>query len=89
MVLNDPSIPLNPDDARIWNIWEEAVGPAIARNARPSWIRDRVLRVRVSGPIWLQELEFAAEAIRDKLNKALGRKAVNKIEFRLGDPAKR
>ena len=86
-VLSDPSMPFNPDDARIFDLWDRVVGPAISRNARPSWIREGRLRVRVSGPIWLQELEFAAETIRDRLNQALGRRAVEKIEFRLGDPS--
>lgn len=85
-LFNDPALPFNPDDAKIWQIWNDAVGPAIAQNARPSWIRNGRLRVRVSGPIWLQELEFAAETIRDRLNTALGRPAVERIEFRLGDP---
>lgn len=85
-IFNDPALPFNPDDHRIWQIWDDVVGPAIARNARPSWIRDGRLRVRVSGPIWIQELEYAAETIRDRLNEALGRRAVTRIDFRLGDP---
>ena len=86
-ILSDPALPFDPDDARIWQVWDDVVGPAIAGNARPSWIRNGRLRVRVSGPIWLQELEYAAETIRDRLNEALGRRAVQRIEFRLGDPA--
>jgi len=86
-IFHDPSMPFNPEDARIFDLWDGVVGPAISRNARPSWIREGRLRVRVSGPIWLQELEFAGETIRERLNQALGRPAVKKIEFRLGDPS--
>lgn len=85
-IFDDPALPFNPDDHRIWEVWDDVVGPAIARNARPSWIKDGRLRVRVSGPIWLQELEFAAGTIRERLNEALGRPAVTRIDFRLGDP---
>ena len=85
-IFDDPELPFNPDDHRIWEVWDDVVGPGIAQNARPSWIRDGRLRVRVSGPIWLQELEYAAETIRDRLNEALGRRAVTRIDFRLGDP---
>lgn len=85
-LFNDPSLPLNPEDHRIWQVWDGVVGPAVARNARPSWIRNKRLRVRVSGPIWLQELEFVAETIRNRLNEALGRQAIDRIDFRLGDP---
>ena len=83
-VLSDSRLPFNPDDARIWKVWDEVVGAPIARNAQPSWIKDGRLRIKVSDPIWLQELEFAGETIREKLNGKLGRKAVKKIEFRLG-----
>lgn len=82
-LLNDSSLPFNPDDAHIWQIWTEAVGPAIARNASPLWIRKGRLRVKVSDPIWLQELSLAGEVIKEKLNDKLGRRAVEKIEFRL------
>ena len=83
-LLNDPKLPFNPDDGRIWNVWEETVGPAIAQNAQPEWIKKGKLRVRVSDPIWLQELGFVKETIKEKLNRSLGRKAVETIEFRLG-----
>jgi predicted nucleic acid-binding Zn ribbon protein len=83
-LLNDPKLPFNPDDGRIWSIWEETVGSPIARNAQPEWIRGGKLRVRVSDPIWLQELGFVKETIKEKLNKRLDRKAVESIEFRLG-----
>ena len=83
-LLNDPKLPFNPDDGRIWSVWEETVGSAIARNAQPEWIKGGKLRVRVSDPIWLQELGFVKETIKEKLNTNLGRKAVEMIEFRLG-----
>jgi len=83
-LLSDGTLPFNPDDARIWRVWDEVVGPAISSNARPSWIKNGKLKVRVSDPIWLQELEFVEESIREKLNTKLGRKAIDRIEFRIG-----
>jgi len=83
-LLSDGALPFNPDDARIWKVWDEVVGPAISKNARPLWIKDRMLKVTVSDPIWLQELKFVENDIKEKLNKKLGRKAVEKIEFRVG-----
>ena len=83
-LLSDPALPFNPEDARIWEVWDEAVGPAIAAHARPSGVRKGRLRVDVSDPIWIQELEFVKETIKEKLNEKLGRKAVKKIDFRLG-----
>jgi len=82
-LLGDSRLPFNPADGLIWKVWDETVGPAIAKNAQPLWINKGRLRVNVSDPIWLQELSFAEEPIREKLNSKLGRRAVEKIEFRL------
>lgn len=83
-LLSGSNLAFNPADAEIWEIWEEVVGQPIAEHARPSNIRRKKLRVHVSEPIWLQELEFVAETIKEKLNKKLDRNAVEKIIFRLG-----
>ena len=83
-ILDDPGLPFNPDDAFIWKVWDGVVGTAIAKNAQPLWIKEGRLRVKVADPIWLQELGFAEETIKEKLNRKLGRKAVERIEFRLG-----
>lgn len=74
---------INPEDALIWRVWDETIGLGIAENARPLWIRKGRLRVEVSDPIWLQELGMDERNIRDRLNRRLGREAVEKIEFRL------
>jgi predicted nucleic acid-binding Zn ribbon protein len=83
-LMDGDHLPFHPEDAKIWRIWEEAVGPAIAQHAQPLWIKGGRLRVTVSDPIWLQELTFAERQIRDALNQRLGREAVRKIEFRVG-----
>ena len=82
-LLKDARLPFNPDDARIWKVWNDVVGPAIARHAQPHWIKDGRLRVQVSDPIWLQELGFAADDIKQRLNRKLGRTSVERLEFRL------
>jgi predicted nucleic acid-binding Zn ribbon protein len=87
-IFRDSNLPFNPDDAFIWKVWDDAVGPAISKNAHPLWIKDRNLRVAVSDPIWLQELRFVEATMRDKINQKLGRTAVEKIEFRLGSKQK-
>ena len=83
-LFKDKSLPFNPEDANIWKLWDEIVGPAISKHAQPARIKNRKLWVHVSEPIWLQELEFQEETIKQRLNDRLGRKAVDKIEFRLG-----
>jgi len=82
-LLKSADLPFNPEDGLIWRIWDEVAGEAVARNAQPLWVKNRRLRVKVSDPIWLQELSFMEESLRNRLNARLGRKAVEKIEFRL------
>jgi len=82
-ILKDSKLPFNPDDARIWAVWDEVVGPSISKNAQPLWIKHGRLRVNVTDPIWLQELGFLKQNIKEKLNEKLGRDAVRVIEFRL------
>ena len=83
-LLEGTNLPFNPDDARIWEVWNDSVGEAVANHARPAYIKKGLLRVEVTDPIWLQELIFARENIMQKLNENMGREAVSTIEFRLG-----
>jgi predicted nucleic acid-binding Zn ribbon protein len=82
-LFREGGLPFDLDDVRIWQVWEDAVGALIARHARPSWIKKRLLRVTVSDPVWLQELRFQEQEIREKLNQRLGKEVVAKIEFRM------
>ncbi len=83
-LFNNGTLPFDPDDSRIWKVWDEVVGPAIARNAQPLSVRKKKLKVIVPDPIWFQELQFMEQNIREKLNEKLGRQAVEKIDFRVG-----
>ncbi len=83
-LFREGGLPFDLDDVRIWQVWEDAVGAVVARHARPSWIKDRRLRVTVSDPVWLQELRFQEQEIRERLNERLGKEIVKKIEFRMG-----
>ncbi|MDY6882101.1 MAG: DUF721 domain-containing protein [Thermodesulfobacteriota bacterium] len=83
-LFGEGGLPFVPEDADIWKVWEEVVGPVISKSAQPHRIKEGRLRVTVTDPIWLQELEFMEKAIREKLNARLARAAVKRIEFRLG-----
>jgi hypothetical protein len=76
---------MNLDDVRIWQLWDGVVGKRIAQHARPSSIRKGVLMVKVTDSVWLQDLEFMAEMIREKLNSRLQREAIRKIRFKVGE----
>jgi predicted nucleic acid-binding Zn ribbon protein len=72
------------DDYAIWPIWNDVVGKAIARNAQPEKIRNGTLLVKVSSPVWMQQLQFMKEMIAGKLNQRLNAERVKTIFFMVG-----
>src|ERR1041384_5925149 len=73
------------DEYGVWPIWREVVGRTIARNAQPEKIRNGTLFVKVSSPVWMQELQFMKEMIAEKLNQRLqNNAAVKNIFFMVG-----
>ncbi|MEW6428333.1 MAG: DUF721 domain-containing protein [Thermodesulfobacteriota bacterium] len=75
----------------VFSFWKQAVGREIAVHARPDVIRQDVLWVKVSDPIWMQQLHFNKQLLLDKINGRLrGGVAFTDIRFQLGygnDPA--
>ena len=80
-----PSYPVDFEDMKLWKLWDNAVGKKIAKHARPSSIKRGVLVVKVSDSVWVQELEFRAHEIRERINRALQREAIKEIRFRIGE----
>jgi hypothetical protein len=75
---------LKLDAYGVWPIWNEVVGTAIARNAQPEKIRNGTLFVKVSSPVWMQQLQFMKELIAEKLNQRLKGEVVKNIFFMVG-----
>jgi predicted nucleic acid-binding Zn ribbon protein len=73
------------DEYGVWPIWRDVVGEAIARNAQPEKIRHGTLFVKVSSPVWMQELQFMKEMIAEKLNHRLPGEVVKNIFFMVGN----
>jgi hypothetical protein len=71
-------------DYGVWTIWNQAVGSAISRNAQPEKIRNGTLIVKVSSPVWMQQLQFMKEMITAKLNEQLQSNVVKNIFFKVG-----
>jgi len=72
------------DEYGVWPIWNDVVGTTIARNAQPEKIRHGTLFVKVTSPVWMQQLQFMKEMIADKLNQRLDCEAVKNIFFMVG-----
>lgn len=68
----------------IWNIWHDVVGKPVALNAQPEKIRNGTLFVKVSSPVWMQQLQYMKEMIAEKLNQRLRAEVVKNIFFVVG-----
>ncbi len=69
---------------RIWHLWEEAVGEAVAENTRPAAFKGKLLIVHVSSSPWTHQLQFLKQDILRKVNAALGKNLVADIKFKIG-----
>ncbi|MGE0827334.1 MAG: DUF721 domain-containing protein [Candidatus Binatia bacterium] len=69
---------------RLWEVWEEVVGEALARKARPNKIHNGKLFVTVASSVFMQELQFVKWRLRERLNQALGEGTVKEIMFVIG-----
>ena len=69
---------------QVWQVWDEVVGGALARKARPSRIQNGKLFVTVSSSVLMQELQFAKAHLRDSLNQKLGTETVKDLQFFIG-----
>jgi hypothetical protein len=78
----------NLDDYRVWEAWDEVVGPQVARNAEPIRLDQRRLVVAVKSNGWMQELSLLRHDIRDRLNAWMRRDVVEEIFLVIGNPGK-
>ena len=68
-----------------WSCWNDVVGPQIARHAQPLRIRDRILEVRVSQPVWMQQLQLLKPKILQQLNERLSEELIEEIYLKRGN----
>lgn len=76
------------EEAEIWRIWDQTVGPQISTKARPSKFYDGVLTIVVVSAPWMQQLNFMKREISEKLNRQLGKPLVKDIYLKAGRPSK-
>ncbi len=65
--------------AEVQRVWPEAVGQAIATDARPTAERSGTLTVSCSAAVWAQELDLMAPAILERLNQRLRGGSINRL----------
>jgi predicted nucleic acid-binding Zn ribbon protein len=72
-------------EQRVLDSWEETVGDAIAERSQPVGVRNRVLHVKVSSSVWMQELQFLKGLILEKLRHQRGNHFLQDLRFFLGE----
>jgi predicted nucleic acid-binding Zn ribbon protein len=70
--------------ARVQELWERVLGPAIAAAARPSAERDGVLTVLCESAVWAQELDLMGSELLARLNAELDDGALRQLRCRSG-----
>jgi hypothetical protein len=83
-VLKKKNIPHTRINRRLVDLWMRAVGPQIAARTLPETIKRGTLRVQVSAPVWLHQLQFLKEEIT-KLNELSGSEEVQNLFFSIGE----
>ncbi len=61
--------------------WARAVGDEIARRSEPVTLENAVLTVRVDEPAWGKAIVRLQRQLVEKLNRALGRRLIERIRF--------
>jgi predicted nucleic acid-binding Zn ribbon protein len=67
------------DEVKLIKVWEEVVGPMIAKHSRNIYFREGTLHVELDSAPLKQELSFAKSKLTEKLNEKMGRNLVQNI----------
>ncbi|MBD3274415.1 MAG: DUF721 domain-containing protein [Candidatus Marinimicrobia bacterium] len=62
-------------------LWDDVVGEKLASKTEPVKIEHGKLIIKVSSPVWRNELQFHKEKIKSDLNDRLGKQIVRTIIF--------
>ncbi|MBP7340772.1 MAG: DUF721 domain-containing protein [Smithellaceae bacterium] len=72
------------EESAVFKLWPQATGPQIALQTKPDGWRAGILFVRAASSVWVQQLHFMKEEIRQKLNSLAGKAVVRDIHFTVG-----
>jgi len=72
-------------EQKLLDSWDRAVGDAIAEKARPIRVKNRVLQVKVSNSVWMQQLQFMKGLMIQKLHEYTGNDFLQDLRFYVGE----
>lgn len=68
----------------LWKEWNKLVGEQISKNCQPERLKDGILFLRVSSPVWAQQLHFMKNMIIEKVNGFMGSNGIKELRFQVG-----
>ncbi len=74
---------------RLMRLWPEVVGETIARRTQVAGLKFHTATVKVSGAMWIQELNLMKPRIMERLAAALGNDTVREVRFVQGRLSRR
>lgn len=74
----------NVKEYGLWKVWDKLVGIHISRNCQPDRLKDGILFLKVSSPVWSQQLQFMKAMIIEKVNGHMGDGVVKDLRFKVG-----
>ena len=68
----------------MWSVWEERFGAEFGRWARLADFKDGRLIIKVKQAVYVHNMSFHDEEIRNELNRLFGKELVREVVFRRG-----
>jgi hypothetical protein len=72
-------------EQRVLDSWRKAVGKGIGEQTQPIRIQNRILQVRVSNSVWMQQLQFMKGMILSKIKEETGMEDLEDLRFFIGE----
>lgn len=66
------------------DLWLKVVGDDIVSNTQPIEVKNGILFIKVSNPVFSNELLYLKKEIIEKINKETGNKTIRDIHFKTG-----
>jgi len=86
-ILKKRRVPVDMEEKRLLSLWNRAVGPQIAAQTRPRYIKGKTLFVDVTTSVWMHQLHFLKADIIRQCNSLAQKAAIRNIFFSVGEIA--
>ncbi len=81
-VLEELGLAADIDRVRAMEAWAEVAGPQINAVTERVWVAKNKLYVRLTSPVWRQELHLQRRQWCKRLNEHLGKEVIEEVVFR-------